>query len=216
MMVLSDIEGIKHVCHLSQSIGVRRVFFSSSSEVYGEPVEMPQRESTTPLNSRLPYAVVKNIGEVFLRAYRQEYGLNYTIFRFFNTYGPLQSEDFVISRFIHQAAKGEPITIYGSGEQTRTFCYADDSVEFQIKCLTEGHCVNSTVNVGSSQEYTILQVAEEVKGVLGSNVPIVHLPALKEGDMSRRQPDNTHMRAILGRDLVSLREGIKRVAATIG
>ena len=83
--VLRDIEGIKHVLNLCKSTGVKRVFFSSSSEVYGEPVELPQHEQTTPLNSKVPYAVVKNIGESFLRSYHQEFGLEYTIFRFFNT-----------------------------------------------------------------------------------------------------------------------------------
>ena len=83
--VLDDIDGIKHVLNLCKSTGVKRVFFSSSSEVYGEPVELPQHEETTPLNSRVPYAVVKNIGESFVRSYQKEYGLEYTIFRFFNT-----------------------------------------------------------------------------------------------------------------------------------
>ena len=81
-MVLNDIEGIKNILDLSKNTGVNRVFFSSSSEVYGEPVEIPQIEDTTPLNSRLPYAIVKNVSEAFCRSYCQEFGLNYTIFRF--------------------------------------------------------------------------------------------------------------------------------------
>jgi UDP-glucuronate decarboxylase len=117
-MVLDDIDGIKNVLNLSKNTGVQRVFFSSSSEVYGEPFEIPQHEETTPLNSRLPYAIVKNVGEAFFKSYYQEYGLEFGIFRFFNTYGPRQSTDFVISRFIDLALKGEPITIYGDGSQT--------------------------------------------------------------------------------------------------
>ena len=101
IMVLSDIEGIKNVLQLSKNSSVKRVFFSSSSEVYGEPVELPQNEETTPLNSRVPYAIVKNVGESFFRSYFKSYGLPYTIFRFFNTYGPNQSEDFVISKFLN-------------------------------------------------------------------------------------------------------------------
>jgi UDP-glucose 4-epimerase len=215
MMVLADIEGIKHVCQLSKSVGVKRIFYSSSSEVYGEPVEMPQRESSTPLNSRLPYAVVKNIGEVYLRSYQREFALNFTIFRFFNTYGPLQNEDFVVSRFVRRTLRGEPITIYGEGEQTRTFCFVDDSIEFQIRCLTEGHCVNETVNVGSDVEYSVLQLAREVGSVLGVDVPITHVPPLAEGDMTRRQPDNSRMKEILKRDLIPLREGIRRIVTSI-
>ncbi|MCX8490691.1 MAG: NAD-dependent epimerase/dehydratase family protein, partial [Cyclobacteriaceae bacterium] len=122
IMVLEDLQGIKNILSLSKNTGIKRVFFSSSSEVYGEPVELPQHEETTPLNSRLPYAVVKNVGEAFCRSYEKEYGLPFTIFRFFNTYGPKQSTDFVISKFVNAALKNEPITIYGVGKQTRTFC----------------------------------------------------------------------------------------------
>jgi UDP-glucuronate decarboxylase len=104
--VLNDIDGIRNLLNLCKNTGVRRVFFSSSSEVYGEPVEFPQNEHTTPLNSKLPYAIVKNIGEAFLRSYQREYGLDYTIFRFFNTYGPKQSKEFVVSKFIRAALGG--------------------------------------------------------------------------------------------------------------
>ena len=96
--VLEDLRGIENVCKISKERGVKRVFYASSSEVYGDPVEFPQNAHNTPLNSRVPYAVVKNAGEVFLRSYHKEYGLDYTIFRFFNTYGPKQSKDFVISK----------------------------------------------------------------------------------------------------------------------
>src|SRR6187200_685334 len=103
VMVLDDLLGIRNVLKLCKNTGVKRVFYSSSSEVYGEPVELPQHEYTTPLNSRLPYAVVKNIGESYCRSYHQEYGLDFTIFRFFNTYGPKQSPDFVMSKFLQAA-----------------------------------------------------------------------------------------------------------------
>lgn len=84
-MVLEDLDGLKNILNLSKNTGVKQIYYSSSSEVYGEPVEYPQNEHTTPLNSRLPYAIVKNVGEAYLRAYKQEYDLDYTIFRFFNT-----------------------------------------------------------------------------------------------------------------------------------
>ena len=128
-MVLDDIIGIKNVLDLCKNTDVKRVFFASSSEVYGEPIEHPQNEATTPLNSRLPYAVVKNVGEAFLRSYKQEFGLDYTIFRFFNTYGPKQSTDFVMSKFIAAASNDEDITIFGDGLQTRTFCFVDDNID---------------------------------------------------------------------------------------
>src|SRR5690349_21786743 len=146
IQVLRDIDGIRNILDLSKNIGVERVFFSSSSEVYGEPVEFPQNEETTPLNSRLPYAIVKNVGEAFLRSYHREYGLPFTIFRFFNTYGPRQSKDFVITRFIMQAMAGEDITVYGDGSQSRTFCYIDDNIDTVVKCLRGDGGLNDVIN----------------------------------------------------------------------
>jgi nucleoside-diphosphate-sugar epimerase len=157
VLVLRDIDGIKNVLELSKNTGVKRVFYASSSEVYGEPVELPQHEETTPLNSRLPYAVVKNIGESFLKSYKFEYGLDYTIFRFFNTYGPRQSTDFVMTKFLDAAKTGKIIKVTGSKSK------------------------------------------------------IKHLKPLKEGDMTRRQPDASKMKLLLGRQLITLDQGITKL-----
>lgn len=211
VQVLNDIQGIKNVLDLSKNTGVDRVFYSSSSEVYGEPVEFPQNEHTTPLNSRLPYAIVKNVGEAFLRSYHYEYGLNFTIFRFFNTYGPRQSEDFVVSKFISQAMSGADISIYGNGSQSRTFCYIDDNIDVTIKCLQENLCVNEVMNVGSDEEFTILDLAQTVIAITASSSAIKFLPALKEGDMTRRKPDIQLMKKILERPLTSLETGIMKI-----
>jgi UDP-glucuronate decarboxylase len=208
--VLRDIDGFKYLLDLCKNTGVKRVFFSSSSEVYGEPFEHPQNEHTTPLNSRLPYAVVKNVGEAFLRSYKQEFNLDYTIFRFFNTYGPKQSQDFVMSKFINAAIAGRDITIYGDGMQTRTFCYKDDNVDACYNAFTQDKYVNETVNIGSDFETTIIDLAKNIIEITGSKSKIVFLPPLKEGDMTRRKPDNTKMRELLGRPLVPIAEGIKR------
>jgi UDP-glucose 4-epimerase len=209
--VLADIHGIEHILKLSKSASVRRVFFSSSSEVYGEPVEIPQREETTPLNSRLPYAIVKNVGEAYMRSYWREFGLPYTILRFFNTYGPLQSQDFVISRFVRKALLEEDIPLYGGGTQTRTFCHVEDNLAFTSKLLENGIGINETINVGSDLEITIRELAEAVVAVTGSASKLVDYPALPEGDMTRRCPDNTRMREILGRDLIGLHDGLRDV-----
>ncbi|MBS7255481.1 NAD-dependent epimerase/dehydratase family protein [Flavobacterium branchiicola] len=211
ILVLNDIEGIKNILSLSKNSGVKRVFYSSSSEVYGEPFEIPQNEKTTPLNSRLPYAIVKNIGEAFFKSYFQEYGLEYTIFRFFNTYGPNQSEDFVVPRFIKAAIKNEPIYLYGDGLQTRSFCYVQDNIDTCIKALYEDKCVNDVLNVGSDTEMTILDLAKQIILIANSQSEIIHLPALEEGDMLRRCPDTTKMKKLLGRDLVTLENGIKKL-----
>ena len=212
--VLRDIEGFKHVLNLCKSTGVKRVFFSSSSEVYGEPVELPQHEQTTPLNSKVPYAVVKNIGEAFLRSYEQEFGLKYTIFRFFNTYGPNQSDDFVMSKFLFKALKGEDITIYGDGSQTRTFCFCDDNVDACLKALYENKIVNDVINIGGEQEIKIIDLAQKIIDLTNSKSKIVHLPPLKDGDVARRCPDNKKMRVLLGRDLLSMEEGIRKLLAS--
>ena len=211
LSVLADIDGIRNVLELSKNTGVKRVFYSSSSEVYGEPFEIPQNEETTPLNSRLPYAIVKNVGESYLKSYYREFGLEYTIFRFFNTYGPNQSEDFVLPKFLRSAIAGAPITVYGEGAQTRTFCYIDDNIDTTIRCLYEDYCINETVNVGSDDEMSILELAERVIDRIGSKSTIKRLPALTEGDMMRRCPDNSRMREILGRPLLSLDEGLSKM-----
>lgn len=213
LWVLRDIKGIQNILQLSKNTGVTRVAFSSSSEVYGEPFEMPQNEETTPLNSRLPYAVVKNLGEAFLTTYRKEFGLNYTIFRFFNTYGPNQSEDFVLPRFVRRAMRNEDICVYGDGSQTRTFCYVDDTVDACVSALFRDMYINEIVNVGGEHEITILDLARTVVRITGSRSKIVHLPPLPEGDMSRRRPDVRKMKKLLDREPVSVEEGIRRLIA---
>ena len=211
--VLHDIDGIRNVLDLCKNTGVKRVFFSSSSEVYGEPVEFPQNEHTTPLNSKLPYAIVKNVGEAFLRSYHREYALDYTVFRFFNTYGPKQSKDFVVSKFIRAALRGEDITIYGDGSQTRTFCYIDDNIDATTNAYRNGEVVNDVANIGNDRETTILELARLVVAITGSTSKIMHLPPLKEGDMTRRMPDIGRMRSLLGRDLLPLEQGLERILA---
>ncbi len=212
--VLRDIDGIENILSLSKNTGVGRIFYSSSSEIYGEPVETPQNEYTTPLNSRLPYAVVKNVGEAFCRSYKQEYGLDYTIFRFFNTYGPKQSRDFVISRFILRALQNVDINIFGDGMQTRTFCYIDDNIDTVAKIFNNNLLVNDVINIGGNIEIKILDLASIIIDITGSKSKIVHLPPLKEGDMRRRLPDNSQMQHILNRPLTGIREGIEKLLKT--
>jgi UDP-glucose 4-epimerase len=211
VMVLRDIDGIKNVLELSKNTGVKRVFYASSSEVYGEPVEMPQHEETTPLNSRLPYAVVKNLGESYLRSYKFEYGLDYTIFRFFNTYGPHQSTDFVMSKFIDAALNNKDIPVYGDGKQTRTFCYVADNIEATTNAVKDESTIDQVVNIGNDKETTIVELAEMIIKKTGSKSKIAHLPPLKEGDMKRRQPEASKMKKLLGRPLTTLDEGLEKL-----
>jgi UDP-glucose 4-epimerase len=211
LKVLEDISGIKHVLNLSKNTGVKRVIYSSSSEVYGEPVEYPQNEETTPLNSRLPYAIVKNIGEAFFKSYQQEFGLNYTIFRFFNTYGPKQAKDFVISKFINLALNNKDISIYGDGSQTRTFCYVDNNINASLAAAFSDVGKNRTINIGNNVETAVLDLAKTIIRLTASKSEIKHLPALEEGDMTRRNPDITIMKSLVKQDIYTLEEGLKKV-----
>jgi len=211
VLVLDDIQGIKNILELCKNTGVRRIMYASSSEVYGESVSFPQNEETTPLNSRLPYAVVKNVGEAFCKSYLHEYNLSHTIFRFFNTYGPKQSVDFVISRFLKMALNNEPITIYGDGLQTRTFCYVDDNIEACIAAFEGQTYKNDVLNIGSDIEVTVLDLAKTIIKVTDSKSELVYMPPLEEGDMKRRKPDASKMKDLLKRPLVSLEDGLKKI-----
>ena len=209
--VLHDIEGIKNILTFAKQTGVKRIFFSSSSEVYGTPVEFPQNEETTPLNSRLPYAIVKNVGEAYFKSFQKEYSQNYTIFRFFNMYGANQSNDFVIPRFVDAALRNDDLTIYGDGSQTRTFCYIDDNIDFTLKAIEEDQFINEVVNVGCNVPTSVSNLAQMIIALTGSKSRIVHLPPLKEGDMTARMPDNTKMLRLLNRKLTPLEAGIKQI-----
>lgn len=209
--VLKDIDGFKNILDTAKNTGVKRIYFSSSSEVYGEPVEFPQNERTTPLNSRLPYAVVKNVGEAFLRSYYQKYGLEFTIFRFFNTYGPKQSKHFVISKFLSTAFNNQDITIYGDGRQTRTFCYIDDNIAATSIIFKNNLFINDVVNIGNDNETQIIDLAKIILKLTGSKSKIVFLPPLQEGDMSRRLPDINRIKPLLNNKFISLEKGILKI-----
>ena len=209
--VLEDVNGFNNIFSLARDAKVKKIFFSSSSEVYGEPVHLPQSEYSTPLNSRLPYAVVKNVGECFCKSYKQEFDLDYTIFRFFNTYGPRQSDDFVVSKFLVAATQGRDLTVYGDGSQTRTLCFIDDHVDATMNALSKNLFNNEIVNIGNDQAITILDLAKTIIRLTKSKSKIIHLPPLKEGDMTRRQPEITRMKELLGRNFTELEVGIQKV-----
>ena len=215
IMVLDDIQGIKNILDLCKNSTVKRVFFSSSSEVYGEPVHLPQNEETTPLNSRLPYAIVKNVGESYFKSYFQEFGLKYTIFRFFNTYGPKQSPDFVMSKFIKLALKNEDIPVYGDGLQTRTYCYIDDNIEACLNTLKDEKFANGVFNIGNDKITTVKELAETIIRLTNSESKIIYLPPLPDGDMTRRQPDISKMKKLLGKELISLEDGVNKILIQI-
>ena len=178
-----------------------RILFSSTSEVYGDPEVHPQNEdyrgNVSPIGPRSCYDESKRYAEALMMAYHRKYNVDTRIARIFNTYGPYMDPDDrrVLPNFISQGLKGEPMTIYGDGSQTRSYCYVDDTVDGLMRLMeTDYHL---PVNIGSPEEYTILETAEIVCEVMGIEKNFVFMP-LPEDDPMRRRPDITRAKEILG------------------
>ena len=191
-----------------------RYLLASTSEVYGEPLVHPQPETywgnVNPIGPRGVYDEAKRFAEALTLAYHRAHGLDVRIVRIFNTFGPRlrPADGRVVSNFLVQAMEGEPLTVYGDGSQTRSFCYVEDEVRGIIALLGSDHV--GPVNIGNPNEFTILELAEAVLDVTGSSSPIVHEP-LPVDDPTQRQPDITLARELLGWEpQVQLREGLAR------
>lgn len=214
--LLVNAEGTRHLLDLS--LAKKATFFlASTSEVYGDPLVHPQPETywgnVNPIGPRGIYDEGKRYAEALTLAYHRVHGLSVRIARIFNTYGPyMDPEDGrVVSTFIVQALKGEPLTVYGDGSQTRSFCYVDDLVE-GIRRLMEVE-YPYPVNLGNPEEYRVRELAHLVRELTGSFSPIVFRP-LPEDDPKQRRPDITLARGLLGWEpRVLVREGLRR---TIG
>ena len=185
---------------------------ASTSECYGEPLEHPQRESywgnVNPVGPRSVYDEAKRYAEALVMAYHRYRGVNTHLVRIFNTYGPrLHPEDGrVISNFISQALAGEPLTVYGDGAQTRSFCYVDDLIEGILRLSRSDE--HLPVNIGNPNEFTILECAREVLELTGSKSELRYLP-MPQDDPTRRCPDITKARNLLGWEpATNLRQGL--------
>ena len=192
-------------------------FLASTSEVYGDPEIHPQPEEywghVNPVGPRGVYDEAKRFAEAMTMAYHSHHGLDVRIVRIFNCYGPrMRPEDGrVVSNFLMQALRGDPITIYGDGSQSRSFCYVDDEVGGFLALLDSGQI--GPINVGNPGEFTIAELAELVIDVTNSSSKIVHEP-LPVDDPTRRRPDITKARELLGWEpTVALRDGLVRTAA---
>lgn len=209
-------EGTRHLLDLALEKGAR-FFLASTSEIYGDPLVHPQPESywgnVNPVGLRAVYDEGKRYAEALTLAYHRAKGVPVRVVRIFNTYGPrMDPEDGrVVSNFIVQALKGKPLTVYGDGSQTRSFCYVDDLIE-GIRRLMEVD-YPYPVNLGNPEEYRVLDLAKLVKELTGSPSPIVFQP-LPEDDPKQRRPDITLAKRLLGWEpRVPVREGLERTIA---
>jgi dTDP-glucose 4,6-dehydratase len=207
--------GTHNALGLAKAKGAR-FFLASTSEVYGDPLVHPQPEgywgNVNPVGPRGVYDEAKRFAEAITMAYHRYHGLDTRIVRIFNTYGPRMRprDGRVVSNFIVQALSGEPITIYGDGSQTRSFCYVADEVEGLYRLFMHGD--SNPTNIGNPTEYTVRQLAELVVELTGTAVPIIHCP-LPEDDPKVRRPDISRAREMLGWEpKIALRDG---VAATV-
>jgi dTDP-glucose 4,6-dehydratase len=193
-----------------------RYLLASTSEIYGDPLEHPQKETywghVDPIGKRSVYDEAKRFAEALTMAYHGYHGLDTRIVRIFNTYGPRMRLDDgrVVPNFILQALRGEPLTIYGDGMQTRSFCYVDDLVEGIYRLLLSDE--HLPVNIGNPEEITILEFAKVINEIIGNPAGIAMKPALRLGDDPQmRRPDITRARQILEWEpKVSLHHGIRQ------
>ncbi len=203
------------------TLGVARVhnaryMLASTSEIYGDPLEHPQKETywghVDPIGVRSVYDEAKRFAEALTMAYHRYHGINTCIVRIFNTYGPKMHLDDgrALPNFLQQALKHEPLTVYGDGQQTRSFCYVDDLIDGIYRLLmSEEH---DPVNIGNPTEMTILEFAETINKLVQNPAGILFRPDLRLGDdPQRRQPDITRAKSLLGwAPATSLKEGIKK------
>ncbi|MEP6690661.1 MAG: UDP-glucuronic acid decarboxylase family protein [Gemmatimonadaceae bacterium] len=208
--------GTRHALEIARAKGAR-FFMASTSEVYGDPLVHPQVESywgnVNPVGPRSVYDEAKRFSEALTMAYHRHHGVDTRIIRIFNTYGPRMrpNDGRVVSNFIVQALRGEPLTVYGAGNQTRSFCYVADEVDGIVRLFERGD--HHPTNVGNPDEFTVAQLAELVLELTGMPGPVVYHP-LPEDDPKVRKPDITRARTLLGwNPATPLRAGLEQTIA---
>jgi len=197
-----------------------RILQASTSEVYGDPQIHPQTEdywgNVNPIGLRSCYDEGKRIAETLMMDYHRQNNVQTRIVRIFNTYGPrmMENDGRVVSNFVVQALRGEDLTIYGTGEQTRSFCYVDDLVEGIIRLMNaEGEDIHMPVNLGNPGEFTMNELAREVEKSTGKKIKIKYLP-LPQDDPKQRQPNIERATKLLGwKPTIQLAEGLKKTVA---
>ena len=210
--------GMINMLHLANETGAR-IIQASTSEIYGDPTQSPQKESywgnVNPIGIRSCYDEGKRAAETLCFDYKRQHNLDTRVIRIFNTYGPNMAigDGRVVSNFIVQALRNEPIDIYGDGKQTRSFCYVSDLVEGIYKLLQLDKNLDSPINLGNPNEFTILELAKVVIAVTNSKSEIVNNP-LPQDDPKQRCPDISLAKSALNwKPTIELREGIEKTAA---
>jgi UDP-glucuronate decarboxylase len=214
----TSVHGAINMLGLAKRLGAR-ILQASTSEVYGDPSVHPQTEdywgNGNPVGPRSCYDEGKRCAETLFFDYRRQHDLSIKVIRIFNTYGPRMhpNDGRVVSNFIMQALKGEPVTIYGDGLQTRSFCYVDDLIEGMIRLMDTPHEVTGPINVGNPDEFTMIELAEAVLKLTGSKSKLVKMP-LPADDPKQRQPDISRARSTLGWEpKVKLEDGLRETVA---
>ncbi len=210
-----NVHGAINMLGLAKRIGAK-ILQASTSEVYGDPTVHPQTEdywgNVNPIGPRSCYDEGKRCAETLFMDYWSQHKLRIKIVRIFNTYGPRMhpGDGRVVSNFIMQALRNEPITIYGKGEQTRSFCYCDDLVDGLIRAMNTGDHVTGPINVGNPNEFTIKELAEQIIDITNSQSKLNYLP-LPQDDPQQRCPDISKANAELNwKPTIELREGLKK------
>lgn len=213
MTIKTSVQGSINLLGLAKRVGAR-ILQASTSEVYGDPQVHPQSESywgnVNPIGIRACYDEGKRAAETLFFDYHRQHGVEIKVARIFNTYGPgMQADDGrVVSNFIVQALRGEPLTIYGDGAQTRSFCYVDDLVDGLIRLMKSNQDFSGPVNLGNPSEFTVLALAERVLKEIDSPSSVRHLP-LPSDDPTQRQPDISLAKEVLGWEATTtLSEGL--------
>jgi len=214
--VKTGVTGTINMCGLAKRLGAR-LLLTSTSEVYGDPDVHPQTEEywghVNPIGIRSCYDESKRMAETICFEYLRRHNLEIRVARIFNTYGPrmLENDGRVVSNFIVQALSGTPLTVYGDGSQTRSFCYVDDMVDGLIKLMNSDQ--TGPINLGNPGEYTILELASSIQRMINPDAEITHKP-LPSDDPKQRQPDITKAKTLLKWEpTVQLEEGLSKTIA---
>jgi len=207
--------GMINLLHLAKETGAM-VIQASTSEIYGDPKESPQQEeywgNVNPIGIRSCYDEGKRAAETLCFDYKRQYDLDTRVLRIFNTYGPnmSQSDGRVVSNFIVQALKNDPITIYGTGDQSRSFCYVSDLVDGIYKLLTLSTPIQTPINLGNPNEFTVLELAKSIIEITGSKSEIIY-KQLPQDDPKQRKPDISKAKKLLGwQPEIQLQEGLEK------